>query len=153
MGGGGTTSTTTVDEAYNSRMATIAEAQQGMAEDYYGYYKDYYQPYEKEQIAANQELLPYQTDLQKQALIAGQAALDPNAAMDAAQADVAQAFSGAQDSISRNLAKRGMGMDSGQAVQMQKEMALERTKAIGGARTKARMDVGNKALGYVGGQQ
>ncbi len=36
-GGGGTT--TSVDEAYNRRMAAIAEAQQAMAEEYFNYYK------------------------------------------------------------------------------------------------------------------
>lgn len=154
MGGGsGSTSTTSFDKEYNARMAAIAESQQGMAEEYYKYYQEYYQPYEKQQIAANTQLMPYQTGLQQQALIAGQSALDPNAAMDAASADVAQSYEGAQESISRNLAKRGVRMDSGQALQLQKETALERAKAIGGARTQARMNVGNKALAYLGGSQ
>jgi hypothetical protein len=122
-----------------------------MAQEQYGFYKDYYQPYEKDQIAANRALMPYQTDLQKQALIMGGQALDPNAAMDTAAADVAQSYEGAQDSIVRNLSKRGVTMDSGQAVQMQKEMALERAKAIGGARTGARQTVQNRALAIGGG--
>lgn len=37
--GGGGSSTTSVDKAYNKRMAAIAEAQQGMAEEYFNYYK------------------------------------------------------------------------------------------------------------------
>jgi len=152
MGGGGTTSTTTVDEAYNARMATIAEAQQKMAQEYYQYYKDYYQPYEKQQIAANQSLLPYQTDVQQKALLAGASALDPDAAMDTAAADVAQSYEGAQDSITRSLAKRGVRMDSGQALQLQKETALERAKAIGGARTGARQNINKYALALLGGQ-
>jgi hypothetical protein len=151
--GSGSSSTTSVDYAYNARMAAIAEQQQAMAGEYYQYYKDYYQPYEKEQMAANRQLLPYQTDLQKQALIMGGQALDPNAAMDTAAADVAQSYEGAQDSIVRNLSKRGVTMDSGQAMQMQKEMALERAKAIGGARTGARRNISNAALGFIGGQQ
>jgi hypothetical protein len=153
MGGGGSTTINSQDEAYNARMAAIAEQQQAMAQEYYGYYKDYYQPYEKEQIAANRGLLPYQTGLQQKALIAGAEALDPNAAMDTAAADVAQSFEGAQDSIARNLSKRGVTMDSGQALQLQKEMTLERTKAIGGARTGARRNISNAALGFIGGQQ
>mgnify|MGYP006971829024 CR=1 FL=1 len=152
MGGSGSTTTNTEDEVYNARMATIAESQQGMAEENYQYYKEYYQPYEKEQIAANRELLPYQKGMQKEALIAGANALDPNMAMDAASADVAQSFAGAQDSMTRNLAKRGVRMDSGQAMQMQKDTALSRAKAVGGARTGARQDIGNKALAYIGGQ-
>ncbi len=151
MGGGGETTINSEDEAYNARMATIAEAQQGMAEEYYKYYKESYQPYEKEQIAANRALIPYQTGMQKKALAAGAEALDPNAAMDTAQADVVQSYEGAQTSITQNLAKRGVRMDSGQSMQMQKDMVLDRAKAIGGARTTARRDVGDKALGVLGG--
>lgn len=151
--GGGSTTINSEDKEYNARMATIAEAQQGMAEEYYQYYKDFYQPYEKQQIAANQQLLPYQTGLQQQALIAGQSALDPNAAMDMASADAAQSFEGAQGSITRSLAKRGVSMDSGQAIEMQKQLGMEKAKAIGGARTQARMSVGKQALGFIGGQQ
>lgn len=148
--GGGSTTINSEDEAYNARMATIAEAQQVMAEEYYEYYKNTYQPYEEEQIAANRALIPYQRDLQMKALSVGMEGLDPNAAMDAAQADVAQSYAGAQDSITRNLAKRGVRMDSGQAMQMQKDMALDRAKAIGGARTMARQDVRDKALAIGG---
>jgi hypothetical protein len=151
--GSGSSSTTSVDYAYNARMAAIAEQQQGMAEEYYQYYKDYYQPYETAQIKANQALLPYQTGVQTKALQAAGEALDPDAAMDAAAADVAQSYEGAQDSITRNLAKRGQSMGSGQAAQMQKEIALERAKAIGGARTGARRNISNAALGFIGGQQ
>jgi hypothetical protein len=151
--GGGDTQINSEDKEYNARMATIAEAQQGMAEEYYQYYKDYFQPYEKKQIAANTQLLPYETGLQKTALIAGAEALDPQAAMDAASADVAQSYEGAQDSITRNLVRRGQSMGSGQAMQLQKEIALERSKAIGGARTGARQNVSNAALALIGGQQ
>lgn len=35
----GSNNTNTVDEAYNARMATIGEAQQGMAEEYFNFYK------------------------------------------------------------------------------------------------------------------
>lgn len=153
MGGGGSTTINSEDTEYNARMATIAESQQQMAQEYYQYYKDYYQPYEKQQIAANQQLLGSQTALQEKALIAGASALDPDAAMDAAAADVAQSYEGAQDSITRNLAKRGQSMGSGQALQLQKEIALERSKAIGGARTGARQNTGRMAMSILGGQQ
>ena len=149
--GGGSTTINSEDEAYNARMATIAESQQGMAEEYYQYYKESYQTYEKEQIAANRALIPGQRDLQMKALSVGKEGLDPNAAMDSAQADVAQSYVEAQDSITRNLAKRGVRMDSGQAIQMQKDTALGRAKAIGGARTMARADVRDRALAIGGG--
>ena len=61
-GGGGAT----YDAAYNERMATIAEAQQGMAELYFDFWESDYKPMEKEQIAANREMIPYETGLQKE---------------------------------------------------------------------------------------
>lgn len=59
--GGG--SSDNVDEAYNARMATIAEAQQQMAEGYYRYWLQSYQPMEQAQIKANMELIPSETAL------------------------------------------------------------------------------------------
>ncbi|MFA6717448.1 MAG: hypothetical protein WCS15_00005 [Prevotella sp.] len=59
--GGG--STDAVDEAYNARMATIYEAQEKMAEEYYDYWKDIYKPYETAQVAANTSLIPSETAL------------------------------------------------------------------------------------------
>ena len=61
--GGG--STNTVDYAYNARMATIAERQQEMSNEYFDFWKDEYKPMEKAQIEANMELLPQQTKLEK----------------------------------------------------------------------------------------
>lgn len=150
--GGGSTTINSEDREYNARMATIAEAQQQMAEEYYQYYQQYYQPYEKEQIAANRQLIPQQVKLQEGALETATTALDPASAMREAEADVAQSFAGAQGSIERNLSRRGVSMDSGQAVGMQKDIALERAKAIGGARTQARQNVSNRAMGILGGR-
>jgi len=65
-GGGGDA----VDEEYNARMATIYESQQGMAEEYFDFWKSDYQPMERKQIAANSELIPYQADLMKQQIAA-----------------------------------------------------------------------------------
>ncbi|WP_419783592.1 hypothetical protein [Maridesulfovibrio sp.] len=59
-----------VDEEYNDRMATIHEAQQAMAEDYHDFWKSDYQGMEREQIAANRELIPYQKDLAKDKMVA-----------------------------------------------------------------------------------
>jgi len=68
--GGGTTTTTTnnYDPEYNARMAKVAEAQQSMAEEQWGMYKDYFQDYEVEVAKANRELLPYMTSATKEQL-------------------------------------------------------------------------------------
>jgi len=63
-GGGGTT--TSVDTAYNARMATIAESQQAMADEYFEFWQDEYKPFESAQIEANMEMLPNLTALQQE---------------------------------------------------------------------------------------
>lgn len=62
---GGGSHVNTQDKEYNARMATIAEAQQVMAQDYYGWYKTNYQPMETAQVAANMEMMPQETAFQK----------------------------------------------------------------------------------------
>lgn len=49
------------DKEYNARMATISEAQQGMAEEYFNFWKDSYKPMEQAQIDANMEMVPGET--------------------------------------------------------------------------------------------
>lgn len=66
-GGGGDS----VDEEYNARMATIAESQQDMAQDYFDWYKSDYRPMEEAQIAANMELIPHETAFQGAQISAG----------------------------------------------------------------------------------
>lgn len=63
--GGSTSTTDTYDKKYNKRMAKIAERQQAMAEEYFDFWKDYYQPMEQAQIAANMEMIPLQTEAEK----------------------------------------------------------------------------------------
>jgi len=56
---GGGSSGDTYDEAYNKRRATIAESQQGMAEDYFNFWETTFKPMEQEQVQANRDLIPY----------------------------------------------------------------------------------------------
>lgn len=67
---GGSTTTNTVDYAYNARMAAISERQQRMAEEYFAFWKSDYKPLEREQIQANRQLIPFQTELEKQKILA-----------------------------------------------------------------------------------
>lgn len=72
MGKGSNTTTTTSSYEYDpvssAKMAEIAERQQGMAEDQWEIYKDYFQQYEIEAAQANSALLPYLTDLSQQTI-------------------------------------------------------------------------------------
>ena len=63
---GGGSSGDTYDEAYNKRMATIAESQQGMAEDYFNFWETTFKPMEQEQVQANRDLIPYEKALAKE---------------------------------------------------------------------------------------
>jgi len=63
--GGGSSSTTSVDYAYNARMAAIAEKQQVQADQYFKEWETTYKPYERAQVDANMELMPFEVDAQK----------------------------------------------------------------------------------------
>lgn len=54
------TQTGEIDHEYNRRMAAIAEAQQEMAEEMMGYYREFGVPYESAQMQALARMLPYQ---------------------------------------------------------------------------------------------
>lgn len=58
-GGGG--STTTVDKAYNSRMAAISERQLNMTEKYFDFWEQEQKGLDINKIAAQQKILPHQT--------------------------------------------------------------------------------------------
>ncbi len=65
-GGGGST-TNTQDPEYNRRMASIAEQELGMGKEYFNVWKSGGgRAMDMEQIAANRELIPIQTDVAKQ---------------------------------------------------------------------------------------
>ena len=81
----GSSSTTTVDKEYNRRMASIAERQQGMAEEYFQYWQQYQQPYEIAQIDANMNLLPKETMLAEAQLDAQSEILPGQTALKRAQ--------------------------------------------------------------------
>jgi hypothetical protein len=84
---GGSTTTNTQDPAYNARMATIAEQQQGMAQEYFNYWKQNQAPLETAQAQSALSLLPSQTELTRQQ-IQSQTSLLP------AQTNTAQAYYG-----------------------------------------------------------
>ena len=72
---GGSSSSTTVDKEYNARLAAIQERQQDIADQYFAYWEQVQQPYETAQVAANTELLPYETATSReQTVLAGQQA-------------------------------------------------------------------------------
>ena len=154
--GGGSTTMMAYDPVSSAKMAEIAERQQGMAEEAYGTYKEYFQPYEIASVKANQELLPYMTANSKalytqQKSEISQAApvaekfykeaaegIDPAQRAMKAGADVAQGFDEAQGTANRTMARMGVSPESGDFARTSRLMATDRAKAIGAARTGAR---------------
>jgi len=162
--GGGST-INSIDPEYNARMATIAEAQQGMAEEYFKFWQDEYKPYESAMLQANQGLIPQETALREQQLkseiglmpmrteamqaqLGGapgaieqfyqSADVDIGDKMNQAQADVTQQFGNAKGQFERSLGRMGVTAGSGRSLGLQKDFALEQAKGVAGARTSAR---------------
>lgn len=159
-GGGGGDS---IDKEYNARMATIHEAQQEMAEDYHSFWKSDYQPMEKEQIAANRELIPYQKDLAKDKIVSERELLpmqtetskmqlgaaqkyidaagkgvDVNSRISQAESDVKQGFGMASAKTKRDYSRAGLNVNSGRYGMMMKDLNLSQAQSIAGARTTSR---------------
>jgi len=143
--GGGGGSSTSVDEAYNKRMATIAEAQQAMAEEYFDYWKSDYKPYEQAVLASQTELLPLQTELTKQQmglmpkyLEKIEKGISAEEEMGAAKADVTQAYSGAEGEMRRAMGRMGATPSSGRFASVQSQTARDKARDLAGAGTSAR---------------
>jgi len=154
--GGSSTTMMAYDPVASAKMAEIAERQQGMAEEAWKTYKDYFQEYEIASAQANKELLPYMTEnskllFEQQAAEINQSApvsekfykealegVDPAQRSMKAGADVAQGFDEATSTMNRNMARMGVSPESGNFGRTQRSMATERAKAIGQAKTGAR---------------
>lgn len=154
--GGGSTSTTSIDYAYNSRMAGVAEQQQGMAKEYFDYWKTNQQPLETAQSKAAMELLPGQTQLMKSQMESQQSLLpqQTNVAksyydqvlggvntgerMGAARADVQQATRLTEGERRRDFARMGVDPSSPAFANMRSKDQMNKTKLMVGASTTAR---------------
>lgn len=153
---GGSTSTTSIDYGYNSRLATIAEQQQGMANEYFDYWKKNQQPLETAQSEAALSLLPGQTALTK-AQMDSQMSLLPqqtNVArsyydqvlggvntgerMGQARADVQQATKLTEGQRRREFSRMGVDPSSPAFASMRSADLRNKTKLMVGASTTAR---------------
>jgi hypothetical protein len=152
----GSSSSTTVDKEYNKRLAVIQERQQDIADKYFSYWEEYQKPYEMQQIAANTELLPRETEYSKASLddkiqtlgmmqpvktnFFQQAAegKDVHGQMAMAQADVAKGFEDTQAATSRAMGRAGVNPSSGRYAGVSASTDLAKAAAVAGARTQAR---------------
>ncbi|WP_432736464.1 hypothetical protein [Maridesulfovibrio sp. FT414] len=159
-GGGGGDS---IDKEYNARMATIYEAQQAMSEESMDFWRSDYKPMEREQIAANRELIPYQKDLAKDQITAQRELLplqtetsrkqlgaaqtfidtavkgvDVDSRVSQAESDVKHSFGMASSSSKRDFSRAGLNTNSGRYGMLMKDLNLSQAQAVAGARTMAR---------------
>lgn len=157
---GGGSSTTSIDKEYNAGMLALSQEQQDWAREMFGVFKGGMggegdtseMQYMQNIINANQGLLGDRTELERSQLKDAMAGIkerapvrakffsealegvDVNERMGFAQADVAQGFASAEGTARRNAAKMGRNpanINFG-------DMATDRAKAIGFAKTKAR---------------
>lgn len=112
-GGGGSQTTTTVDYEYNNRMATIAEQQQGMAREYYDFWKSDYKPYEQAQIQANREMIDQAKPLRDKFISESLEGVNPETVAAQARSDAEASVSGAEMGAARSLSRYGLNPDSG----------------------------------------
>jgi hypothetical protein len=104
-------------------------------------------------ITHMQERAPVRSEFYHQA----KDGVDAEAWASRAAADAAQAFMGSQGIMNRNAARMGVNPASGRFAGMQTSLAMDRSKAIGGAKTVARESADkesfsrlNTAMGYGG---
>ena len=153
---GGSTTTNTQDPEYNARMATIAEAQQSMAEEYFNFWKAEQKPLETEQVAAQRALLP-----QEQALAEGQIAASREITglqmpvareyynqvnkgvniqdeIGRAKTTAMQEYANVGDQWRREAGHMGVNPESGRYASLRGKMLRDQAKATAGAATNAR---------------
>jgi len=157
MGGGksGGTVSTGVDKEYNRRMAAIAEKQQTMADEVFGWYKEHGLDVDVAALEARAELIPHQAETERMQLDAMRR-LIPEAAqttgqflqearhfdvqglMGRAQADVIHAHQGVRDQQRLEQRRMGLTPDSGVVAAQQATMGIQQAGDIAWARSEAR---------------
>lgn len=143
------------DAAYNARIASIAEAQQAIAQENMKFWRSDYKPMEQEQIQANRALIPAETAYRqeqigqltqqlkdtapiRQALISDALKYQPDSIVDTAVNDALQAFAGKYKMADRTMASRGINPSSGQYLAMNQGQSLDFAKTLGAVKTQAR---------------
>ena len=151
-GGGGE-----IDKKYNARMAAIAEANQELAEEMMGYYREWGLPYEAMQSEAAMSLLPYEAAYQRGLLSAGMEMMpyaqragqqyfdasskgvDREQWAGRAAADVASAHKDMQGSLSRHAGRMGVNPASGAYAHAMRDGGLAQARDTVGAMSQARL--------------
>ena len=152
-GGGGD-----IDKKYNARMAAIAEANQELAEEMMGYYREWGLPYEAMQSEAAMSLLPYEAAYQRGLLSAGMEMMpyaqragqqyfdaaaegvDRNQWAGMADMDVSASMKDVQAGVRRSASRIGLNPSSGIYADTMKHAGLGVAREHATARTRARWE-------------
>lgn len=134
---GGQESENIYDKGYTKKLADIAERQQEMAEEQWQLYKDHFQEYEIAAVESNKELLPFLTNATK-SLYESAEGIDTTRRQDQAEADVVGAYKKVPQAMKMEQAKYGIDPSSNRALGMFRNMGLNESRDIAGARTSAR---------------
>ncbi|MDR2077169.1 MAG: hypothetical protein LBP61_09635 [Desulfovibrio sp.] len=154
-GGGSTSSTTNIssepDKEYNARMASVAEQQIAMANEYFNWWQQKQAPVEEATLQSQAELLPLQTQVSKEGLQGLQGvqqnfyalAKPKSSTLSAGQAvtDVNRAMSTAQGTMNRDMSRLGINPASGASLAGMRNMALQNAALKVGAANTARQGV------------
>ena len=164
---GGSSTTNTQDKEYNRRMATIAEAQQAMAEEYFDYWKSDYKPFEQAQTAAQMSLIPGETALAQESVDAQREmigmqmpvarefynqslkGINVQDEIGKATTDVAQKYGQIGGQWRREAGRMGINPESGRFASIRRKMLRDQARDTAGAATNARRyaeDVNYKRL-------
>jgi len=154
-GGGSSSTTNTVDYAYNNRMATIAEQQQGMAQDYFDFWKSDYKPLEQAQIQANLDMVQQSAPAREKFIQESLNGVNEESLAGTARADAEQASATADKTSARTLARYGLNPDSGGfADGLGQSSSVNRarlaTQAANTARAQARQENYNRLAAVAG---
>jgi len=103
----------TYDAAYNARMATIAESQEGMAEDYFNFWETTFKPMETEQVQANRDLIPYEKALSKEQIQSQRELIPGQTSLTQAQIDAqSQLLPGQTQALEGEMQSRLEGLEA-----------------------------------------
>jgi len=164
-----------IDPAASARMAAVQERQVAMGEEQWRLGRELFEPYERQMIEANRgligpnaELVKAQFESQKGLMPEREAAergalqtaqqlyekagtpIDPEQRAGQAQADVTQAYTQGAGNMRRDLSRMGVAPGSERMTSAMSDMAMDRARAIGGARTGARRNAEQEELSRLG---
>jgi hypothetical protein len=105
---GGSSTTQVEDPEAARRMAAVAEREIAMAEEFQTFWRDFYKPYEIEQIATETNLLPFQEELQTQALKSQISLIPTETAATRSQLELIPTLSAAQQQLTPKLVEEAL---------------------------------------------